>query len=209
MGNSELPAIFLDSVNDAFLRASVECLMGAYESTYAAAYGRYPAPEAHDALPIERRAVFEAKWRELARAHGLWAEAELNDAENCYHTTVRSGRVVLTASAVQFPRAVVRPAGFRRTLARSSELNLIYPTPPREPDAPLYAILQHGPDGIDPSRPAFVLAVFPDPYSRQNLDSVNVLARFPDLLSKVNTTEEIVPDSAKPTLRKRPAEEAQ
>ena len=89
---------------------------------------------------------------------------------------------MLTASAVDGPREMVRRALFRNTLAKSPQMFLFDTNapPPPPPGAPVYGIILHGPPPKDQDQrfPGFVNVAFPDSECRYYIESVNLMDRF-------------------------------
>jgi len=108
----------------------------------------YLWPEAHDLRPMLLRASMERLIAEVAgKTKGVHAHPRPNEARNCYHREVASGRFVLTASQVKSPGEMVREAVYRITLASESQLLLPgFETTPNA-TASYYAILLYGQSG--------------------------------------------------------------
>ena len=207
-------AMFDDFVPSDFCRRSVLFLYQCYSAAHHYCDTRFPRTEARDLYPHFRRAMFESGWRSVA---DLFKRAKAkptpNCAQNCSHTLIGFGRVDLTASAVESPSTLVRPAVFRKTYAQSAQRQLFEPAPTSRPSASLYAILIHGPSS-DPSRPAFAHVVFPTPECEAYIDRIDLLLRFPEIANREleRSPEETVQDAVEPRLRsgarKRKSEEA-
>lgn len=182
-------ALFRDSVPSGFLEESIRIVDRAYRHAYELCSEHFAEPEAHDILGDMRRGMIEQGWRTAAKAfEGVDATVSKNAGDNCNHTEVTAGRVVLTESCVRWPTEVVRRAIFRDGLARSNQLVLfpdLWPAP--DPDASLFAIVLHGSHPDYPDRVAFLEVAFPDP-SGGYLDHFDLLDWFPHL------EKEVLPD---------------
>jgi hypothetical protein len=144
----------------------------------------------------------------------------MNKRKTASFTRVVCGRVIITASAVHEADEIVRHADFRMSFARSSQMCMFAEPVPVVPDAPLYALILHGPGAMEsdedgnmvPStaKPGFVDVVFPAPVagSRDRIEyvggRVRLMDRFGDVLTEAHL---IVPEEvefvAEPTLRKQ------
>ncbi len=194
--------LFLSHVPAGFLRGSLRLLFNVYRTACAECSERHPPPECHDLLPHFRRALLEAAWRELAgRTEGVDAYTAGNAGRRSFHTVIRSGSVLLTASAVDAPKRLVRPAEFRQTYARSNQLYLFdHPLPP-SPDADLYAILIHGPSD-DMFRLGFAHVVFPAPECDRYLGRIDLFRCLGDVVDGYGELrEEVIPDALELRLR--------
>ena len=201
---TELRQIFLKDVPEAVVLDTARCLVRTYAESVAYCRDTFPGPEAHDLYPIHRRAMFERNWRgRLARYPELEVSVESNASGGCYHTEVRVGRVVMTVSAVEAPFEIVRPAVFRKTLARESQLQLF--AEPEEPsdDALLYVLLLHGPLGGGLlTAPSFIHIAFPDPDCQKYVDRFNLLEYFPVLEADMKAKPATDIQRKKPRLRR-------
>jgi hypothetical protein len=186
---SALKAVFLQDVPEPVILDAARCVLGSYDEAFRYCRGNYPGPEAHDLYPIVRRAMLERNLRaRLSRYRETTSSTpELNAIGNCYHTELRSGRIILTVSAVETPGVVVRDAEFRKTLSQNPQAEMFnQPEPPPE-DACLYAILLHGPLGGGMlSSPGFIQVAFPDQYCESYVDRFNLLEEFPVLRAEID-----------------------
>lgn len=187
-----------------FQRDTLRCLLQDYKAAYDGCRQDFDAPEAHDLRGHVRRAMFDRDWRTLARRYGAHATAETNAGNNCYHTRIVMGRAILTSSMVDAPTTLPRQASFRETYARTRQLTLFGTDAPPPIDAPLYAILVHGPGPDDPSRPAFAFIGFPSPDCNEWVDKIDLFGRFHELLAPASQVEaETIEDIIQPQLRVR------
>jgi hypothetical protein len=107
---------------------------------------RFAAPEAHDLIGDERRARTETSLVDNATrfAHrGMKISAKTNVTGSHYHREVTAGPIVLTESFADSPKALVQPAIFRDTLARSPQISFLDEEEEPEGDL-LYGMVLHG-----------------------------------------------------------------
>jgi hypothetical protein len=202
---SELRSIFFQGVPEAVLLDTARCIIGSYEEAFGYCRESFPGPEAHDLYPIVRRSMFERNWRARIKRHAQVTMAvEPNAIGNCFHTEMRSGRVVVTVSAVEAPGEIVREAVFRTGLAQESQLELFLEPEPPPDDASLYAILLHGPlrSGILAS-PGFIHVGFPGSDCNHYVDRFNLLDYYPILQAEIDKLPKVAPqERKKPRLRR-------
>ena len=191
-----------------YLRDLVNLVVRSYRGADEFCRERFSHPVARDHRPHLRRALIEEGWLALAAKHpGVAAESTPNRIGSAFHTVVRCGTIVLTASKVDGPEDLPRHALFRKTYARQPQMVLDLPGVAPPPDVSLaaeadglYALLTHGPAEDDPSAPAFVQLGFPTPTCSAYVARVDLLARY-HLASTPASAVEIQP--AEPTLRER------
>ena len=198
--------IFDLHISAAFLEDSVRCLFDSYQRVHQECKSRFPWQEAHDVRPILRRADFEYRWRMVAQRYsGMIAEVASNNAKNCFHTRIKYGQVIITQSYVDAYVKTIRKADFRDGYARSDAAYLFPDMNPPAPakSSPVYAVMMHDSDPMDPSRPHYVDIVFPNPLGGPFLARIKLAKRYPDLFAvPVVVAEEVVEDTLQPVLRK-------
>lgn len=204
MSSDELRNQFMKSVPRDFLEKSLRGLFAIYPMALQDLNKRFPPAEAHDLLPHYRRAMFESEWRKIAKSSPeLRASFETNKTKNAWHTRIRCGKVILTASAVESPGEIVRYADFRKTLAENQ--TDLFRDQNNQPDKEghYYAILLHGPLDNDLSKPGFAEFGIPDMEFQQYLERINLFSEFPLVLETLQATasEEVVADDIWPELR--------
>jgi hypothetical protein len=164
-----------------FLRALTSRLGAIYEETWKELLLEYDHPELHDLLPHVRRAKFERDMRLLATRFGFTGFAERNARKTSFHSQVKAGNVILTASAVASPKTVVRRAEFRQTLARDSQLTL-WSDSDDKAGAAYYSLYIHGPivtpQGLSLPKLGFAHLVFPDRFLTKYIGGVDLLANY-------------------------------
>jgi hypothetical protein len=149
--------------------------------------------------------MFERNWRaRVSRHEGIELSPEPNAIGNCFHTELKAGQVIMTASAVESASELVREAVFRKSLAQDSQLEMFLEPEPPPADAMLYAILLHGPlgAGLLPA-PAFIHVGFPGADCDSYVDKFNLLDYFPLLESEMEKLPKpSVQERKKPRLRR-------
>jgi hypothetical protein len=190
--------IFRDCICDEFCRELTRIVVRDYQRADAFCEEHFAQQEAHDTRPHIRRALIEQDVRNTARRFPHMAAcAQPNSVNNCYHTEIRAGRVVLTISAVDNPEAIVREARFRLTYA--SEYQSAMPFMQQDNVEPMtersvYAIVIHGPNPRERRLPGFVQIVFPVPDCTAYVAGrIDLLAEYPDVLDEFGAAEIIVP----------------
>lgn len=194
MTNTDQPTprprdMFYAAVPDDFLEATIRTFDRAYRRAHEVCAENFHQQEAHDLRGHYRRAEIEQGWRSTATGFdGIAADTYLNDADNCNHTRVHCGEVVLIQCHVQSRHQIVRRALFRSGLATDSQLNLFAQDSDEVelgPDAKLFAILLHGAHPKYPDRLAFIEIAFPNNDCTGYIDSFDLLRRFPSLAKEV------------------------
>jgi hypothetical protein len=130
---------------DDFLDRLLRSVFTAHKVSFAHVRAELPLTEARNLLPYYRRAKLEEYLRGAAERSGMHATAVKAPGSGWYHSEVRSGPVVLTASSVQSPCGPVDPSDFRLSLA---EENPQYPLWAEPGDVtnearPIYVLLLH------------------------------------------------------------------
>lgn len=207
---SRLKTLFFESVKDPLLQDCVRVIFADYRRARQSSdemFGSTSSPESHDTLPLIRRGFIEQDLRAVANRHdGVSATAALNNGNNCYHTQIVSGRVLMTESVVDSHVEIVRLAKFRQGYAETYQLALgldgedvEHERPPS--DAPIYAILIHGPHPKNLSLPGFVHVVFPSGDCSHYVGRIDLLERFGELADSLRSEVEQIAEPAAPSLR--------
>lgn len=198
----DLKQLLRDSFPEEFLRGTVDVLYAAYRGAVTECRERYTVEVAHDVRGHVQRATFEQAWRELAaQTSDVSARVLRNPRGTSFFTEVRSGRVVLTASAVTSPGAVPRDARFRKNRAFGNQGVLIGENPAPSDDDEVFAVLLHGPAERFPGILSFAGMAVPSPDFDAYLGHLDLFEVCPDVVRK-NTPEEIIEDMAWPKLRR-------
>lgn len=186
----ELPA----KLQQALLRS----VFDNYKSAHAACFAEYEAEQARTLNGHVRHAAIE---RELlgigARFKDAAVKAEYYKNGTGTYVKLTCGRVVLTQSAVQHPQAVVRSAEFRKSLAANPQMCLDFGDSEVEvePSTVLYAILLHGKDARERSRPAFAHLVVPSSDCASYVARIDLFNAFPSIVNEyVKPQEASVPE---------------
>ena len=114
---------FNDNVSDELLKATVEKVLGGNRDAAIGISpnvkdGTYTRSVAKDLFPHIRRARIESCLFGLeSEFPSISVQSLLNSTKSHYHTRIRSGNVILTASSVLTPRGLVREAEFRNHYA--------------------------------------------------------------------------------------------
>jgi hypothetical protein len=194
--------IFLAAFSADFLEATIRTLAHGYLRAYEYCSEHYQQPEARDLRGDVRRAEIEQGWRATASGFpGVTADTHPNKADNCSHTRVECGGVVLVQNHVQSRNQIVRPAAFRSGLANMSQL-VLFPSEQapeiEDADGKLFAIVLHGNHPKYPDRLAFVQVAFPNIDCSDYVTTFDLLHCFPAL------SEEVIPDLGTPEPRPTP-----
>lgn len=184
----QLRQVFDDSVPRELQRDLVRSFFSQYKAADEYCKRNYPPSEAQYLRGHKRRADVEMEIRSVCERYvgiGASASAQLNSHRNAFHSTLTCGRIRLTQSRVRNPYTVVRPSSFREEYAEESQLAFPWGRrAPRKPDGLFYAILLHGNNKQDNSRPAFVHVVFPDKPCKSYLTRIDLLERFPEVVAE-------------------------
>ena len=191
--------IFWEVVSDDFCRMLTRIIFKDYRKANEHSEEHFAPQEAHDIRPYLRRSFIEQDVRKAAREFPpMIASAVLNSVNNCYHTEIRVGRVVLTISAVETPETIVRDARFR--LAYANEPQMAMPIIERD-DIPtwersVYALAIHGPNPRQRGLPGFMHIVFPVPDCSEYAARIDLFKRYPDIPAEFGVSETIgIPDA--------------
>lgn len=189
----DLEAILFENAPIALFERLLRATFAAHRMAFEDTYATHANTEAENALPYNRRAFLEGAMRDAAAmVPGVSSEVFKSPKSSWNHTEIRSGRVVLTASAVQTPCGLVEPSDFRTTLARDSQ-GVLWAEPGDEPDpdAPLYALLLHSrsvwADLSVRRQYGWLLGsayvAIPDPELKTYLHEVDLFERFPHVVA--------------------------
>jgi hypothetical protein len=182
-----------DAFNASFpahvLEAMVKCIFNAYKIAYDECNQKFTPEEAHDLLPFYRWVQLRMELRGLGgRFQELETTAEPNGASS--HIVIDSDRFMLTVSSVDRPGGFPRPANYRYDYANESQLSLFSPFPN---NSKVYAVLIHGVDRRDRSKPAFSEIVFPEKGFESYIHKISLFSRLDSSIKPV--------DEAKPELK--------
>jgi hypothetical protein len=191
-GGNVLFSVLEAEVPEGFFHSVIRSFWAAYEVAHNLAFANHAPPEAHDLLPYLRRAKIEESLRDVASRSGLLNTYEKNEGKNAWYTQVRTSNCVFTASSVEGPQQMVRSAIFRETLAASAQLSLFSSN--EEKGKAFYGILLHGPDVLEPSRPAFIRLGFPSKDCKAWVENIDLYTycNFDTKQLLTNITEECV-----------------
>ena len=162
ISTEEIRAAFAQEFDSEFMEDTVRCLFACYKAAAQHCRDNFPREEAHDLLPIYRRALIEKEWRALAeRYSNVRAVTVANEVGSSFASRISTGRMILTVCAVDSPGAMFRDAEFRKNLARDNQFGLFESPEALVSDPRYFGVLLHGPDALDASRPAFANVAFP------------------------------------------------
>jgi len=161
-----IPLQFIKRVRDVMPQVYAE----AFGRTYRDPLFGQDSPEAHDLIGQERHYIFQAKLPKIAQECGMSCPAVPNSRHTAYYRLIRTGRFMLTASAVKSPRETPRFAEFRKKLAAVNNLMVqrVLEFMPlaeiQDNDTGMFsAIIIHGPHPTNPAWPGFVQLGIPSP----------------------------------------------
>ena len=186
-------------------------LPAAYKEARKISNASFAAPEAKVILPYNRRAKAEEYFRMTAKSYSeMNVTIEKNFAKNNSFTQIRSGRIVMTISAVNTPRELVGGARFRETLAQDPNVqyDLFIPVseqqvPPPTGDA-YYAIFLHSKVSEKDDNYYFAQLAFPSKDCKRYVANINLFT-FLHLHGSgfKPSVEEKIEDKSVPTLKQK------
>jgi hypothetical protein len=194
MHGDDLETMLFENAPSQLFERCLKAIFAAHKLAHDECGTGYERTEAENLIPYMRRAKVEGLIRAAAgMVRGVTTSVVKSTNSNWNHTEIRSGCVVVTASAVQTPCALVDPAEFRTTLARSSQ-GVLWPEfdDEPEPDAVLYAMLLHGKSRWaskeDDERyghlPGSVYLAIPAPDFASYVHEINLFDRFPAVVEE-------------------------
>lgn len=191
MDARELAAMTEQYVPAEFQRRALQGVFTAHQVSAEYVRAEFAPTEAVNLLPYYRRAKLEGYLRDAAERSGIAAKAVKSPGSGWFHSEVRSGPVVLTASTVQTPCGPVDPSEFRLSLAEENPLYL-WDEPGDAPadDPPLYILLLHSRSvwstAEEDSRygilPGSAYLAFPAAGLETYLHTINLFEAFPDVV---------------------------
>ena len=155
MGNiRDAKGFFRANVSDEILAAIVKKIQGGNRDAASRICGDvnegiYTKHVARDLFPYNRRGTIETRLFDLdSEFSHVRVTSELNKTGTNYHTLIRVGNVIMTASAVLAPYGIVRDASFRNRYAGlqmrlfdlDNESNLSAPQFVEEPSSDDFAL---------------------------------------------------------------------
>lgn len=177
---SVLEQVLHEEVDSEFLVGMLKILGNAYEETRN--YCRPPRfgpNEAKDTRGHVLRGHVETGLRRLASDFGFETESRLNSQRSYYHTLVRIGRILLTASSVNYPSCKPRRADFRNSYAANGQLSFSKNNFDLCSDS-LYAVFRYGP--LQAQSPSIATVSFPSEDWKSLLENINLLGLFPGVI---------------------------
>lgn len=193
-----MEAMTAQHLPDEFLRRLLRAVFAAHQVSFASVRAEFQPSEAKNLLPYHRRAKIEEYMRDAAERSGMVAKAIKAPGSGWFHSEVRNGPVVLTASSVQTPCGPVDPSEFRLSLAEENPLYL-WAEPGDVPAEvpPLYVLLLHGRSvWVTPQDeqkygglPGSAYLAYPSAGLQTYLHSINLFERFPDVVHSFTPQE--------------------
>lgn len=189
MLGTELEELTFRHVPEGFFRKAFDAIYKAHEGAFTYCRNSFADAEAENLLPFHRRAKVESNLHAVTELFVDLTSASVKAEEGWWsHVEVRSGPVVLTASAVPEPCGPVRSSKFRQTLARDNQ-GVLFDEDPVPDDAPLYVLLLHSryvpadrKDWLSHGHlPGSVYVAWPTPDLRY-VHTVNLFERFPEVV---------------------------
>lgn len=187
----EMDALVQQYLPDTFLERLLRAVFTAHQVAFEDVRSEYAASEATNLLPYVRRAKLEGYIRDAAERSGIAATAVRSPGSGWFHTELRNGPIILTASSVQTPCGLVDPSEFRLSLAEDNPLYL-WDEPGDTPTdvPPLYTLLLHSrsawaaPQDQDKygSLPGSAYLAFPAAGLETYLHEINLFERFPAVM---------------------------
>jgi len=194
----------LKAIDDAYKETNKTCR-----------YPRFGEPEARDTRSHYLRGIVETRLKEVSSNYlCMTAESCLNKKRSSSHTLVKSGHLYLTASSVHTPTSKPRKAEFRDIYQSNGQGELFETEKNLQGDNPIYAVLLYGSPQL--YSPSFVRLAFPSHHWNKYVESIDLIAKFPDAISKFAQTEEMqepsieklpeemIPQPQKPAIRRLP-----
>lgn len=187
----ELAALTEQYLPAEFQRRALQGVFMAHQVSAEFVRAEFAATEAVNLLPYYRRAKLEGYLRDAAERSGIAAKAIKSPGSGWFHSEVRNGPVVLTASTVQTPCGPVDPSEFRLSLAEENPLYL-WEEPGDVPadEPPLYILLLHSRSvwstAADEERygglPGSAYLAFPASGLESYLHTIDLVEAFPDIV---------------------------
>lgn len=146
MDGRDLERLALRHLPSPFLRGMLKAVFVGRRLAYELCQAEFAPAEADNVRGYCARGKIEGLMRDVADRHNLESEVLKQPGQPWNHTEIRSGQVVLTASAVPTPLAMVEPAEYRRGLAETGQSRLaLFDEADVPSDASLYVIVIHSP----------------------------------------------------------------
>ena len=162
--------------------------------------GIYTKHVARDLFPYKRRGTIETRLFDLASEFSdVTVTSELNKTKTNYHTLIRVGNVIMTASAVVTPYGIVREASFRNSYAGpqmrlfdvDNESNLSVAQFVEEPssDDLLYGIILYCAADNNIFEIGSVRVGFPNTDCTNYVDKMDLMRLFPETTKKTDVEQ--------------------
>lgn len=212
---SQYESVFNESVCDDWCLGVLGAIDDAYKETNKfCRYPRFGEQPAHDTRSTILRGLIETRLKDISSDLGMISESRHNKRRSASHTWVKAGNLYLTASSVHTPQGKPRQADFRDIYQSNGQGELLETEKNLQSDDLVYAVLLYGSPQL--SSPSFVRIAFPSRHWTKYVESIDLMARYPDAISKVARTEEMqepsieklpeemIPQPPKPVIRRLP-----
>jgi len=190
--------VLRDDLPSKLQQALLRAIFDNYKGACAACFSEYESEQARTLNGHVRYASIERELLGIGkRFRDTAVEAEFYKNGTGAFVKLTCGRVILTQSAVQHPQAIIRSAEFRKSLAGNPQLSLNFgqETVEEEPGIYLYAILLHGKDAKERSRPAFAQIVVPSADCSSYVARIDLFRAFPSIVNQyIAPAEASVPE---------------
>ncbi len=183
----ELDGYFDASFGTRVQEAIIKCFFQAYADAIEACK-KFPKEEAHDLLGFQRWVELRAQIRGLGgRFREIETYSEPNGPAPSYHIVINSEKIILTVSSVISPGIMPRPASYRMEYAIQNQYELFKPL---QQNPKVYALLIHGTNQKDRSKPAFIQVRFPDKNFVSYVHKIDLFSRFDALVKNLSGLSE-------------------
>jgi hypothetical protein len=201
ISGKELEKIFDSSFSRPAQEGLIRILFGSYRTAFEGSL-QFQKEEARDFIGYYRWIQIRSDLRGFADRF-----PRIQSIPKRFHTLIKSGQILLTASSIQDPEEILRHANYREAYSVSSQLDLFEQERPIPEDALFYCILLHGHNSIDTRQPSFAKIVFPDKECQTYVHEINLFTRYESLVKDLRKPlEETVEEEAPIKLRIIPEE---
>lgn len=216
--NAQVIAEFFEVVPVPFLYELTSAIVEGYKLCDNEAFLGYINPKLRKQYrPLYRKEIIDTQLNSAAKKHFNISDSI---SDNCsgshsYTELIIEKKVILTASVVDSPRSLPRPAKFRIEAAKnnpgSRQLDIFSPNVisadfnRKTNEKKLYGIIIHGPSKS--LRPEFIIIVIPDFTYSFGIGTINLLERYSKSALKNNEVDLSVQEIKKPSAQLRVKEE--
>jgi hypothetical protein len=195
----EIEAVLDVYLPDSFQKGLLRTVFVGHAAGYDMSFSQMAPTEARNVVGFNRRGKLEGGLRDLVgRFPTFEATVVAGEGNAWFHTEVRSGPIVLTASSVQSPCDLAYKAEFRRGLAERTQLSFFDEDEEAAPPVKsLYALLLHSPSRWQ-SRderqkysklPGSAYLAFPHRDLESYAYGINLFDKFPEVVQEYMPNE--------------------